>query len=108
MNRKEIRVVLRNAGGNLTKINAMEMFAKKYGTDIKKIVPIRMICTQGNTDIDASFHIYESEETIRSTVPRFRYLRTLLKSERKKIIDDEKAARIKAKQAAIEKSKPGK
>jgi small subunit ribosomal protein S24e len=41
-------------------------------------------------------------------VPRFRNLRILPKLERKKIIDDEKAARIKAKQTAIEKSKPGK
>jgi small subunit ribosomal protein S24e len=107
MNRKEIRVILRNAAGNLNKSNAIEMFAKRYGTDIKKIVPIRMRCTQGNTDVDASFHVYESAEVIRYMVPRFRTLRILPKLERKKIIDDEKAARIKAKQAAIEKSKPG-
>jgi small subunit ribosomal protein S24e len=107
MNRKEIRVILRNAAGNLKKSNAIEMFAKRYGTDIKKIVPIRMRCTQGNTDVDASFHVYESAEVIRYMVPRFRTLRILPKLERKKIIDDEKAARIKAKQAAIEKSKPG-
>jgi small subunit ribosomal protein S24e len=108
MNRKEIRVILRNAGGNLNKIKAMEIFAKNFGTDVKKIVPIRMISTQGSTDIDASFHIYESDEAIKYTVPRFRNLRILSKSERKKIIDDDKAARIKAKQAAIEKSKPRK
>jgi small subunit ribosomal protein S24e len=107
INRKEIRVILRNAAGNLKKSNAIEMFAKRYGTDIKKIVPIRMRCTQGNTDVDASFHVYESAEVIRYMVPRFRTLRILPKLERKKIIDDEKAARIKAKQAAIEKSKPG-
>ena len=107
MNRKEIRVILRNAAGNLKKSNAIEMFAKRYGTDVKKIVPIRMTCTQGNTDVDASFHVYESAEVIKYMVPRLRNLRILPKSERKKIIDDEKAARIKAKQAAIEKSKPG-
>jgi small subunit ribosomal protein S24e len=107
MNRKEIRVILRNAAGNLKKSNAIEMFAKRYGTDIKKIVPIRMRCTQGNTDVDASFHVYESAEAIKYMVPRFRNLRILPKLERKKIIDDEKAARIKAKQAATEKSKPG-
>ena len=108
MNRKEIRVILRNTAGNLKKTNAIEIFAKKYGTDVKKIIPIRLSCSQGNTDVDASFHVYESDEAIRYMVPKFRNLRILPKLERKKIIDDEKAARIKAKQTAIEKSKPGK
>lgn len=108
MNRKEIRVIFKNAAGNLRKINAIELIAKKNGTDVHKVIPIRMRCTQGNRDIDASFHIYASDEAIRYIVPRFRNLRILPKSERKKIIDEEKAAKIKAKQAAIEKSKPGK
>ena len=97
MQRKEIRIILKGAAGILNKVEAIQLIAKRNGTDASKIIPINMNCSQGNNDMIAKFHIY-----------RFRNLRILPKADRKKIIDEEKAAKIKAKQALLEKSKPGK
>ncbi len=108
MQRKEIRIILKGAAGILNKVEAIQLIAKRNGTDASKIIPINMNCSQGNNDIIAKFHIYQSEETMNYIVPRFRNLRILPKADRKKIIDEEKAAKIKAKQALLEKSKPGK
>ena len=108
MQRKEIRIILKGAAGIMNKVDAIQLIAKKNGTDASKVIPINMNCSQGNNDMDAKFHIYQSEEAMNYIVPRFRNLRILPKADRKKIIDEEKAAKIKAKQALLEKSKPGK
>jgi small subunit ribosomal protein S24e len=52
------------------------------------------------TDIHAMFYVYESEEAAKKQLPRFRMLRTMPKADRKKLLDEEKAAALKAKQAA--------
>ena len=108
MQRKELKIILKGAAGILNKADAIQIIAKKNGSDASKVIPINMNCSQGNNDIEANFHIYQSDDAIKHIVPRFRNLRILPKAERKKIIDDEKAAKIKAKQALLEKSKPGK
>jgi small subunit ribosomal protein S24e len=108
MQRKELKIILKGAAGILNKADAIQLIAKKNGSDASKVIPINMNCSQGNNDIEAKFHIYQSDDAIKQIVPRFRNLRILPKAERKKIIDDEKAAKIKAKQALLEKSKPGK
>jgi len=108
MQRTEIKVILKRAAGLLKRNDAIELMAKKNKTDIRNVIPIMMSCTRGNTDVLAKFHIYQDEDTIKHIVPRFRNLRTLSKADRKKIIDDEKAAKMKAKQALLEKSKSSK
>jgi small subunit ribosomal protein S24e len=108
MKRKELRLVLKNAAGRLTKTEAVNLIAAKNNIETKRIVAIRMNCSYGKPDVDASFHIYESEEAMKDFLPRHRNLRLLGKAERKKIIDEEKAAKLKAKQAALESSKSGK
>jgi small subunit ribosomal protein S24e len=60
---------------------------------------------KGKTDLHGTFYIYNSLEQAKSQLPRYRILRTLPKDERKKIIDEEKAARLKAKQALAKGSK---
>ena len=50
----------------------------------------------------------KAKSAMKDSLPKHRNLRLLGKAERKKIIEDEKAAKLKAKQAALESSKSGK
>jgi small subunit ribosomal protein S24e len=64
-----------------------------------------MVCGKGKTDVRAVFYIYADEKEAIKHLPRYRLLRNLPKEERKKIIADEKAAKLKAKQASATQSK---
>ena len=108
MKRKELRLILKNAAGRITKTDAINLIAAKNNIEKKTIVPISMNCSYGKPDVDASFYIYESEAAMKDSLPKHRNLRLLGKAERKKIIEDEKSAKLKAKQAALESSKSGK
>jgi small subunit ribosomal protein S24e len=50
-------------------------------------------------------YYYEDMKETKKQIPRYLFLRSLSKDERKKIIDEEKAIRLKAKQAAIAEAK---
>lgn len=105
LNRREISVVFSNAAGKIKRNEAAQMVANKNNVDPKTVIPISMNGENGKTDLHGIFYIYSSLEQAKSLLPRYRILRTLPKDERKKIIDDEKAARLKAKQALAKGSK---
>jgi small subunit ribosomal protein S24e len=102
MKRKEVNLILKNASSGLKTREAIELVSKKNNVDIKKIVPIALSSSKGKVDIKATFHIYD-EEGLVDRIPRYRKLRLLDKSERKKILEEEKASKLKAKQASAEK-----
>jgi len=99
LSRREISVVFSNAAGKIKRNEAAQMVANKNNLDPKTVIPISMNGEKGKTDLRGIFYVYGSLDQAKSLLPRFRILRTLPKDERKKIIDDEKAARLKAKQA---------
>jgi small subunit ribosomal protein S24e len=99
LSRREISVVFSNAAGKIKRNEAAQMVANKNNLDPKTVIPISMNGEKGKTDLRGIFYVYGSLEQAKSLLPRYRILRTLPKDERKKIIDDEKAARLKAKQA---------
>lgn len=72
------------------------------------IVPISLQPKKGKRDLKAVFHIYKDEADAKNIIPRYRLLRILTKEERKKILDEEKAIKLKAKQAAAAEKKGGK
>jgi small subunit ribosomal protein S24e len=105
LSRREISVVFSNAAGKIKRNEAAQMVANKNNLDPKTVIPISMNGEKGKTDLHGIFYVYGSLEQAKSLLPRYRILRTLPKDERKKIIDDEKAARLKAKQALAKGSK---
>ena len=105
LSRREISVIFSNAAGKIKRNEAAQMIASKNNVDPKTVIPISMNGEKGKTDLHGIFYIYSSLEQAKSLLPRYRILRTLPKDERKKIIDDDKAARLKAKQALAKGSK---
>jgi small subunit ribosomal protein S24e len=67
-----------------------------------------MVCEKGKTDVRALFYLYPDENEALKQLPRYRVLRNLPKDERKKIIAEEKAAKLKAKQTAQSKARGAK
>lgn len=100
LGRREVKALFKGAAGKLKKTEAAEQMAGQLGVDKKAVIPINLFCETGMTDIHATFYVYESEEVAKKQLPRFRMLRTMPKADRKKLLDEEKAAALKAKQAA--------
>jgi small subunit ribosomal protein S24e len=105
MNRRELEVIFRNVSGNIKKKEAIETISKANKVDSMTIVPIKIKCIKGSTDVNAFFHIYKDEKTAKETLPKYVSMRLLEKSERKKIIDEAKAQKLKEKQESSEKGK---
>jgi len=100
LNRREIKAIFRGAAGKVKRVEAIEKIAGQLNVDKKNVIPITLKCETGMTDVHATFYVYENVDDAKSQLPRYRLLRTLPQEERKKLLDDEKAAKLKAKQAA--------
>lgn len=105
LNRHEVGVIFKNMAGRIKRSEATEIIAKQHNVDKKAVIPISMICEKGKTDVRAMFYLYTDEHEAIKQLPRYRILRNLPKEERKRIIAEEKAAKIKAKQASTSRSK---
>ncbi|HEX7032252.1 MAG TPA: hypothetical protein VF172_04560 [Nitrososphaera sp.] len=100
LNRREVKALFRGAAGRIKKIEAAEKIASQLNVDKKQVIPINLVCETGMTDVHAVFYVYDDEKEAAKQLPRYRLLRTMPKEERKKILDEEKAAKLKAKQEA--------
>ena len=106
LNRREVRAILRNASGKMTRIDAAQQIAEKLNVDKNKVIAISMTGQRGTMDLQSTFYIYNNQDDMKKQLPRFRMLRGMSKADRKKLLDEEKAEKLKAKQAAAA-SKPG-
>jgi small subunit ribosomal protein S24e len=100
LNRREVKAMFRGAAGKINRTDAAEKIANQLNVDKKKVVPINLRCQTGMVDVHAVFYVYDDENEAARQLPHYRLLRTLSREERKKIIDEEKAAKLKAKQEA--------
>ena len=105
LKRREIRSVIKNAIGSVKRQEAAELIANKLKLNKNNILPVTIKSEFGNPDILTVMYYYEDMEEAKKQIPRYLFLRSLLKDERKKIIDEEKAIKLKAKQAAIAEAK---
>ena len=100
LNRREVRAILRNAAGKLTRIDAAQQIAEKLNVDKNKVIAISLTGQRGTMDLHSTFYIYNNEDDMKKQLPRYRMLRGISKVDRKKLLDEEKAEKLKAKQAA--------
>jgi small subunit ribosomal protein S24e len=105
LKRREIKSVIKNALGSVKRQDAAELIANNLKLNKSNILPVTIKSEFGNPDILTLMYYYEDMEEAKKQIPRYLFLRSLSKDERKKIIDEEKAIRLKAKQAAIAEAK---
>ncbi len=105
LKRREIKSVIKNALGSVKRQDAVELIANKLKLNKNNILPVTIKSEFGNPDILTLMYYYDNMEEAKKQIPRYLFLRALLKDERKKIIDEEKAIKLKAKQAAIAEAK---
>lgn len=108
LGRREVHISFKEAAGKISRIELKEIVAKYLKMKNEYIVPISLQPKKGKRDLKAVFHIYKDEADAKNIIPRYRLLRILTKEERKKILDEEKAIKLKAKQAAAAEKKGGK
>lgn len=104
-NRREIKLMFKEQAGKLKRIEAAEIVAKKFGLNAKCVVPISMKNERGKRDLVAKFYAYDNEDTIKKQLPKYILLRNLSRDDRRKLADEEKATKLKAKQAAASETK---
>lgn len=100
LNRREVKVLFRGAAGRINRNEAAEKIASQLNVNKKQVIPINLRCQTGLTEVHGILYVYEDENEAARQLPRYRLLRTLSREERKKILDEEKAAKLKAKQEA--------
>jgi small subunit ribosomal protein S24e len=100
LNRREVKVLFRGAAGKINRNEAAEKIANQLSINKKQVIPINLRCQTGMIDVHAILYVYDDENEAARQLPRYRLLRTLSREERKKILDEEKAAKLKAKQEA--------
>jgi small subunit ribosomal protein S24e len=100
LNRREVRTIIKNAAGKITRIDAAQHIAEKLNVDKNKVIAISMAGQRGTMDLQSTFYIYNNEDDMKKQLPRYRILRGISKVDRKKLLDEEKAEKLKAKQAA--------
>lgn len=100
LNRREVKVLFKGAAGKIKRTEAAEKIASQLSVDKKQVIPVNLICETGMTDVHAVFYVYDDEKEAARQLPRYRLMRTMPKEERKKILDEEKSAKLKAKQEA--------
>jgi small subunit ribosomal protein S24e len=100
LNRREVKALFRGAAGRINRNEAAEKIASQLNVNKKQVIPINLRCQTGMTDVHGILYVYEDENEAARQLPRYRLLRTLSREERKKILDEEKAAKLKAKQEA--------
>ena len=100
LHRREVKMLFKGAAGKIKRTEAVDKVAGELSVDRKQVIPINLICETGMTDVHALFYVYDDEKMATKHLTRYRMLRNLPKEERKKILDEEKAAKLKAKQEA--------
>jgi len=100
LNRREVKALFKGAAGKIRRTEAAERIASQLNVDKKQVIPVNLICETGMTDVHAVFYVYDDEKEAAKQLPRYRLMRTMPKEERKKILDEEKATKLKAKQEA--------
>jgi small subunit ribosomal protein S24e len=100
LNRREVKALFRGAAGKINRNEAAEKIANQLSVNKKQVIPINLRCQTGMIDVHAILYVYDDENEAARQLPRYRLLRTLSREERKKILDEEKAAKLKAKQEA--------
>jgi small subunit ribosomal protein S24e len=105
LKRREIKSMIKNALGSIKRQDATELIANKLNLDKKNLLPVSIKSEFGNPDVLTLIYYYENMDEAKKQIPRYLFLRSLSKDERKKIIDEEKSIKLKAKQAAAAEAK---
>jgi small subunit ribosomal protein S24e len=104
LSRREVTAILRNAAGKVTRIDAANHIAERFNVNKSRVIAITMAGQRGTMDLRSTFYIYDNQDDMKKQLPRYMTLRGIPKSDRKKLLDEEKANKLKAKQAAAAKS----
>lgn len=103
LNRREVRVVFKNASGRLSRVDAVQAVAKHLKVDQSKVFLISLDTYSGVRDVEGLFYIYHDPKEARRHLPKYIFVRMLSKDERRRKIEESKKARAEMAAAAKKK-----
>jgi ribosomal protein S24E len=80
LDRREITCIFKDAGGKLSRADAINMLKEKFNID-KFIIPIKLYCESGKRDVKGLFYIYNDKDTARKYLPEHIFNRIEKKEE---------------------------
>ena len=85
LNRRELKVIIKNTQGQLNKLSAASLIASHFHLNQQEqVLPILMKNETGRTDIHALFYIYNSLEDARATTAKIFDVKEYVKRSEKK------------------------
>jgi small subunit ribosomal protein S24e len=105
LKRREIKSLVKNALGSIKRQDLAELIANKLNLNKNNVLPVSIKSEFGNPDVLTLVYYYDRMDEAKKQIPRYLFLRSLSKEERKKIIDEEKSIKLKAKQSAAAEAK---
>jgi len=101
LERREVKVLLKEASGRLSREEARRSIARALGLEEEKVALIAMKGLTGSRDLVAEAYVYEDAKRARLQLPRYIWLRNLPKDERRKALEEmrKRKAELKAKEA---------
>jgi ribosomal protein S24E len=98
LGRREATYLFKESAGMLSRPQAVKIVANDLGVKEDNIVPIAIRGKHGTRDVVGTFYVFEDMKVAKDQLPKYMFLRSMAKDERKKYFED--LRKSKAKKAA--------
>ena len=95
LGRKEATYFFKDSAGMLNRAQAVKMVATDLGAKEENVILMSIRGKQGTRDVVGTFYVFEDEKTAKAQLPKYYFLRSMAKDERKKFFDERRKARAK-------------
>lgn len=95
LGRREATYLFRGSAGMVTRSQAVKMVSADLGLKEENILPVSIRGRQGSHDVVGTFYIFEDMELAKKQLPKYMFLRSLTKEERKKYFEERRKSRAK-------------
>lgn len=101
LGRREVRVLLPDQAGRLTRPQARERIASLLNVEKEKVVVTGLKGSAGSSDLVVEAYVYDDVAQAKLQLPEYIWLRNLPKEERRRALEEmrKKRAELKAKEA---------
>jgi len=95
LGRKEATYVFKGSSGLLSRAQAVKMVASDLGAKEESIVPVSFKGRHGSRDLVGTFYLFEDMKVARAQLPKYMFLRSMSREERKKFFEERRKGRTK-------------
>ncbi|MGA1975039.1 MAG: hypothetical protein ABSG92_05325 [Conexivisphaerales archaeon] len=95
LGRKEATYLFKESAGMLSRPQAIKMVATDLGVKEESVMTIAIRGKHGTRDVVGTFYIFEDMKAARDQLPKYYFLRSMPKDERKKYFEELRKSKAK-------------